>query len=199
MTKGEGKSRELRSSPRVSPKESPSQHRSIEQKETIGLPGRHLGLELDLSIADVVAQLGRESSGSNRRKHGSRRRVTGPDAVGSSGIRGCAGVGKVKRVSVVDLSIGEDVAGESWDDVKSVVFDEGVGVVVRRPVKLAVSSRKEGGSRRVRKDKKTSWRLQFNLERRETDPKPPMLTSRCHLVVSSVSKLSSMTKQSFPM
>jgi len=95
-------------------------------------------LELDLSVSNAVTELGRESSRSNGRNHDSRRRVGRPDAVRSSRVGNRAGSRKIESVSVGDLIVGEDVGGESWDDVKSVVLDESVGGVVGRPIELSV-------------------------------------------------------------
>ena len=113
--------------------------RPTKPKKKFDSPSRHPSFELDLSISNAVAELGRESSRSNGRNHRSRRRVGGHDAVRSSRVRSRAGTGEVEGVSVGDLSVGEDVGGESWDDVKGVVLDEGVGIVVGRPIELAVS------------------------------------------------------------
>lgn len=110
------------------------------QRQIGNSPGRHPRLELNLSVTDVVAELGGESGGSHGRQDRSGRRVRGPDTVSSGGIGRRTGLGEVERVAVGDLIVGKDVGSEGGDDVKGVVLDEGVGVVVGRPVEFAVSA-----------------------------------------------------------
>lgn len=102
--------------------------------------GRHLGLELDLSVPDVVAQLGSESGALDGRDDDTLGRVGGDDAVGSGlvGSRARSVGRQIERVAVEEVLASEDVLSQGGDDVERVVGNEGVGVRVGGPLKLAV-------------------------------------------------------------
>jgi len=104
-------------------------------------PSWHPSLEFNFAVSDTVTKLSVETGASDGREDGSGRRVTGPDAIWSSRVGRRASAGEVESVSVDDLLMSEEVRCQGWNDVEGVVLDESVGVVVSRPVKLAVTRR----------------------------------------------------------
>lgn len=155
--------------------------------------GRHLGLEFNLSVPDVVAELGGESGALDGRDDDTLGRVGGDDAVGSSFVGGRArSVGRqVERPAVEEVLTSDDILSQGGNDVERVVGNEGVGVRVGGPLKLAVPIERRGCGGHVSS-------LLDLVDSQGTHSKPPNSTCLCQVLVSRVSKLSSTTRQSFP-